>query len=189
MNNDNTKKIAGVGVMTAIVIVLQLMGSFIRFGQFSISLVLIPIVVGAALYGPAAGAWLGLVFGVTVLLSGDASSFLVVNVFGTIATVLLKGTLAGLASGLVYKALKQKEFLAAALSALVCPVVNTGIFLIGCVLFFMPTIDQWAQAGGFGNTAAFMLIGLVGGNFLFEVLSNIILSPVIVKVIQMGKER
>ena len=68
-----TKTLVGLGLLTAIVVVLQLVGSFIKFGTFSISLVLMPIVVGAALYGVGAGAWLGFVFGVVVLLSGDAS--------------------------------------------------------------------------------------------------------------------
>ena len=61
--NNNTQKIVGLGLFTAIVIVLQLMGSFIKFGTFSISLVLVPVVIGAALYGAGAGAWLGFVFG------------------------------------------------------------------------------------------------------------------------------
>jgi len=72
--NNNTQKIVGLGLFTAIVIVLQLMGSFIRFGTFSISLVLVPVVIGAALYGAGAGAWLGFVFGVVVLLSGGAAA-------------------------------------------------------------------------------------------------------------------
>ena len=80
-------------ILTAIVVVLQLMGSFIKFGPFSISLVLIPIVIGAATCGTAIGAWLGLMFGFVVLISGDAAAFLSVNSFGTIVTVLLKGTL------------------------------------------------------------------------------------------------
>ena len=69
-----TKSIAGVGLLTAITIVLQMIGAVIRFGPFSITLVLIPIVVGAALYGPLAGAWFGFVFGMVVLLSGDAAA-------------------------------------------------------------------------------------------------------------------
>ena len=101
--NNNTQKIVGLGLFTAIVIVLQLMGSFIRFGTFSISLVLVPVVIGAALYGAGAGAWLGFVFGVVVLLSGDAAAFLGVNALGTILTVLVKGTLAGLLSGGQYR--------------------------------------------------------------------------------------
>ena len=144
MNNSrslNTHVITGVGIFTAIVIVLQLLGAFIRFGPFSISLTLIPIVVGAALYGPAAGAWLGFVFSMVVLISGDAGAFLVVNAVGTILTVIAKGTLAGWAAGMVFKALEKTNlWLAAVCAAIVCPVVNTGLFLVGCKLFFMETI-------------------------------------------------
>ena len=189
MKNEKTKEIASLGILTAIVIVLQLLGSFIKFGPFSISLVLIPIVVGAALYGPAAGAWLGFVFSLVVLLSGDAAAFLAVSVIGTILTVLAKGTLAGFVAGLVYNLLRQKPLLATVLAAIACPVCNTGIFLLGCFLFFMPTISAWASAFGFASTGSYMIFGLVGGNFLFEILSNIILSPVLVRVISMGRNR
>ena len=177
--NTNTQKIVGLGLFTAIVVVLQLMGSFIKFGTFSISLVLVPVVIGAALYGAGAGAWLGFVFGAVVLLSGDAAAFLGVNALGTVLTVLVKGALAGYVSGLVYKALENKNrTLAVALAAVVCPVVNTGVFLIGCLLFFMETIGTWADAMGFGaNVGQYMIVGLVGANFLFELLFNVVLSP------------
>ena len=66
---SKTRQLAGMALLTGIVVVLQLLGSFIRFGPFSVSLVLMPIVIGAALYGVAAGAWLGFVFGFTVLCS------------------------------------------------------------------------------------------------------------------------
>ena len=84
MNKTSAKirKIVGLGLFTAIVFVLQMLGSFIRFGPFSISLVLVPIVVGAALYGASGGAWLGFVFGLAVLISGDAAAFLVVSQIG-----------------------------------------------------------------------------------------------------------
>ena len=75
-NRISTRTLTGLALFTAIVVVLQFLGAFVRFGPFSISLVLIPIVVGAALYGPLAGAWLGVVFGLVVLLSGDAAPFL-----------------------------------------------------------------------------------------------------------------
>ena len=188
----DTHTLTGVAVFTAVVIVLQMLGSFIRFGPFSISLTLIPIVVGAALYGPWAGAWLGFVFGLVVLLSGDAGAFLVVNAWGTVLTVLVKGALAGFMAGVVYGALKKLNIWVAAIcAALICPVVNTGVFLLGCKLFFMETIIGWGQAAGFEDVGKFMIYGLVGGNFLFEVLFNIILSPVIVRLIRLrqgGKE-
>ena len=192
MNNSkpvNTHVITGVGIFTAIVIVLQLLGAFIKFGPFSISLTLIPIVVGAALYGPWAGAWLGFVFSMVVLLSGDAGAFLVVNVFGTIVTVIAKGTLAGWAAGVVFKALnKTNMWLAAICAAIICPVVNTGLFLVGCKLFFMETITGWGQAMGFESVGKYMIYGLVGGNFVFELLTNIVLSPVIVRLIRIGRK-
>lgn len=187
--NKNTKKIVGVALFTAIVVVLQLLGSFIRFGPFSISLVLIPIVVGTALYGIGAGAWLGLVFGVTVLASGDASAFLAVNVPGTIITVLAKGAAAGLLSGAVYKLVEKKNKTAATIcAAIAAPIANTGLFLLGCLIFFMPTINGWAAAVGIESAGTYMITTLVGFNFIFELLVNVVLSPIIVRLIGLGKK-
>ena len=185
----NTRKLTGLALLTAIVVILQFLGAFIRFGPFSISLVLIPIVVGAALYGVLAGAWLGFVFGLVVLLSGDAAAFLVISPIGTILVVLLKGALAGLCAGAVYKALSERnETVAVIVAAIVAPVVNTGIFLLGCLTFFLPTVREWGQAMGFENVGTYMIVGLVGGNFLFELLFNVILSPVIVRLVRLGKK-
>lgn len=187
--NKKTKTIVGVGLFTAIVVVLQLLGSFIKFGTFSISLVLIPIVVGAALYGIGAGAWLGLAFGITVLASGDAAPFLAVNPVGTVITVLVKGVVAGLAAGAVYKLLENKNSLVSVICAgITAPVLNTGIFLIGCIVFFMPTINEWAAAAGFDNAGKFMIVGLVGINFLIELAINLVLATVIVRIIKIGKK-
>ena len=185
----STRTLTGLALFTAIVVVLQFLGAFVRFGPFSISLVLIPIVVGAALYGHFAGAWLGFVFGIVVLLSGDAAAFLAVNPLGTVLTVLLKGALAGLCAGLVYRALeKVNGWLAVILAAVAAPVVNTGIFLVGCVLFFMPTITEWATGMGFPSVGNYMIFGLVGANFLFELLVNIVLSPAVVRLIKIGRK-
>lgn len=176
-------------ILTALVIVLQLLGSFIRFGMFSISLVLVPIIIGAATCGTKISTWLGFIFGVAVLVSGDAASFIAVNFAGTIATVLLKGTLCGLAAGLTYNLLKSRnQYIAVVASAIVCPVVNTGVFLLGCVVFFFETVASWGMSLGFTNTVEYMFIGLAGGNFIFELLVNIILTPVIVRVLNFAKK-
>ena len=175
-------------ILTALVIVLQCMGSFIRFGPFSISLVLIPIVIGAATCGPMIGAWLGFVFGMVVLFT-DAGAFLAISVPGTIVTVLAKGIGCGYAAGLVCKLLaKKNHYLAVAAAAVTCPIVNTGIFLLGCGLFFFETVQGWGAAGGYENTFVYMILGLVGANFLFEMISNIILSPVIVRILNAVKK-
>lgn len=179
----NIQKLVITAILTALVIVLQFMGSFIRFGMFSISLVLIPIVIGSALCGYKAGAWLGFVFGAAVLFSGDASAFLVIDVFGTIVTVLLKGTLCGLAAGIIYKLLENKNrYIAVMAAAVVCPIVNTGVFLLGCLVFFLETITEWGIGLGFQNVGKYMIFGLVGGNFIFELITNIVLAPIILRV-------
>lgn len=171
-------------ILTAIVVVLQILGGFIKFGPFSVSLVLIPIVIGAAKCGVKIGTWLGLVFGTVVLLNGDATAFFAVNVFGTVLTVLLKGAACGFAAGLTYKLLaKYNKYAAVIAAAVVCPLVNTGVFLIGCLLFFLDTIKVWGANLGFTNTVSYVFLSMVGGNFLFELAPNMILSPVILRIL------
>ncbi len=174
-------------ILTALVIVLQMLGQFIRFGPFSISLVLVPIVIGAAMCGPKISTWLGFVFGVAVLMT-DASAFLAISVPGTVITVLLKGMAAGFTAGLICKALEKKNpTLAVILAAVVCPIVNTGIFLLGCVVFFLDTVAEWGAGMGYDNAFAYMIFGMVGLNFIAEMAINIFLSPVVVRLLNAGK--
>ena len=186
---NKTKTMVGIGLFTAIVVVLQFLGGGIRFGIFSITLTLVPIVVGSAIYGWQAGAWLGFAFGVTVLLSGDANSFMIVDPLATVLVVLVKGTFCGLIAGLLYKLLsKFNKVLAVMAAAVACPVVNTGVFLLGCQVFFLETIAQWSAAAGFANVAGYMFLGLAGTNFLIELGTNFFLSPVIVRLISFAKK-
>ena len=176
-------------LLTALVFLLQFMGAFIRFGPFSISLVLVPIVIGAATCGVGISTWLGLVFGVAVLASGDAAAFLAVHAIGTVITVLVKGIACGFLAGIIYKLTEKiNRYLAVVLAAIVCPVANTGVFLLGCLVFFMETVAGWGQAAGFDNVGYYMIFGLVGGNFLVELAINIILTPVIVRLINFRKK-
>lgn len=185
-----TAALAMGAVLTALVIVLQYLGSFIKFGMFSISLVLIPIVIGAATCGPKISTWLGFVFGAMVLISGDAAAFLTIDVFGTVFTVLVKGIACGLLAGLTYRLLEKKNrYLAVIAAAIVCPLANTGVFLIGCFLFFFETIKEWGIGLGYSNVIAYMILGLVGGNFLFEMAFNIVLSPTVVRVLSVIKKK
>ena len=184
-----TKTIAGMGLLTAIVIVLQALSLNIRFGMFSITLTLVPIIVGAALFGWQAGAWLGFIFSFVVLLT-DSAAFMTISIPGTLITVLLKGTLAGLCAGLVYSKLKNTNHLGAVIAAgITAPVVNTGIFILGCFVFFYGTLSQWAAEAGYANTAAYIFLFLVGLNFIVELLINLALSTVIVQIINIGKKQ
>jgi len=184
----STRKLVLLALLSAIVIVLQLIGTFIRFGPFSISLVLMPIVVGAALIGIVAGFWLGLVFGLVVLISGDANIFLAINPTGTLIVVTLKGIFAGVCAAVVYKYLNRINKIAGAITAaIVCPIVNTGVFAGGALLFFSETLKEWSMAEGFADTVTFLFVGMIGFNVIFEVGLNIILCPVIIRLVEYGR--
>ena len=185
-----TKTLVLGSVMTALVIILQLIGTATTFfGPFSTAVALIPIVIGAAMCGTAVGAWLGFIFGVVVLLSGGAALFLAFDIPGTIITVLLKGTACGLAAGLVYKLLEKfNRYLAVIAAAIVCPVVNTSVFLLGCFVFFMDSADAIASQLGMGVSGMALFWALAMGNFLLELGTNIVLSPVIVRVLSIEKK-
>ena len=185
-NRFNANTIIGLGLLTAIVVVMQFISMGLRFGTFSITLTLIPIVVGAALYGWVSGAWLGFVFGVSVLMTGDANTFLAVNILGTITTVLVKGILAGLCAGLVYELISKKNQIAAVLvSAVIAPVVNTGIFILGSYVFFFDYLSGLAEGT---NLFVFILVALVGINFFIELGTNLVLNPAILQIIRIGKK-
>jgi len=185
----DTQKLVLLALFTAIVVALQVMGVFIRFGQFSVSLVLMPIAIGAALLGALSGAWLGLVFGFVVLISGDAGAFLAINPAATIFIVMIKGALAGFAAGALYKIIESRnKTIAAITAAVVCPVINTGVFIIGCYAFFLPALSEWGLAAGATSVTAFIFLVLISANFLFELGINVILSPAIVRLVQYRRD-
>lgn len=190
MKSEKIHKLVGTALLTALVAVVYFLTMGITVGPFNITFALIPIVVGAALYGWQAGGWLGLVFGAMVLLTGGANAFLVVNVPGTIITVLVKGAAAGLVPGLIYGALEKKNrWVATICAAAAAPIVNTGIFLLGCFAFFMDTISVWAAGAGIDNAVTYMMTAFVGVNFLVELGSNLLLSSVIVRIVDIVKNK
>lgn len=188
---ENVRRLALAAILTAIVFVLQMLGSLTKIGLFSsAALVLIPIVVGAALLGWQYGGWLGLVFAAAVLLSGDAAPFLAVSVPGTIITVVLKGVIAGAASAIVYVLLSKKNTtLAAILAAVTCPIVNTSVFLVGCRVFFWSKLAEMAAGMGISSVSYFAVFVLVGVSFLIELGLCLVLSPLAIRVIQIGKKK
>ena len=184
MKKTNVGKMVGIALLIAIVVVLQLLGQFIKFGPVSVSLVLMPIVVGAAIYGPGAGAILGLAFSVVVLLQPDTAFFYGMSVIGTVVTVLVKGTLCGWTAGLVYRAFAKKNtMLGVALAAVVCPIVNTAIFFLGCCTFFL----QPLAATGIENVAFYVITVFIGFNFIAEFLVNVLCCPIIVRLLRILK--
>ena len=168
------KKLVYLAVLTAIVVVLQFIP--IKIGTFELALSVPVIVIGTALLGVGAGTWLGFVFGFVVLLLPGTAAYLSLNTFGTVLTVILKGALAGLSAALVYKLLKKVNlYIAALLSAIAATVVNTGVFLVGSLIFFAADI-------------ATVINVLICINFLIELLVNIVLVPTVCRVINIKKK-
>ena len=86
-----------------------------------------------------------------------------------------------------YRALEKKNrYLAVLVAAIVCPVVNSGIFFLGSLLFFIPLIEEAFNDPGHG--VRIVLLTMIGGNFLFEILFNIVLSPVVIRLIDLGRK-
>lgn len=188
-NSMHTRRLVMAAMMTTLVIVFQVLATYTTFfGPFSTAIGLIPIAIGACICGPLVGAWLGLVFGIVVIATGNAALFFAFSVFGTVVTVLLKGAACGFCGGLTYKLLEKKlKFVAAIVAALVCPIVNTGIFLLGSAVFFMPYAEAIGELVGVAEAGFGVFIALAFGNFLVEVLMNVLLSPVFVRIIKIIK--
>ena len=186
-NRDQIKRLVLLALFTALVAVLSYLGGFIKIGGLaSISLTLIPVVLGAALLGPLAGMWLGGVSGVVFFMTADAVFWFGLSIPGTIITVMVKGMAAGLLSGIVYKLVERfNRYVAVVAAAVVAPVVNTAIFIIGCFIFFLDTVQGGATAEGM-SLGAYIIIFFVGFNFLFELLANLLLSPAILRVININ---
>lgn len=189
-------RMTGLSLLCAVIVVLTIFCTFVKFGPVSITLSLAPIIIGAAIYGAGAGALLGFVFSAVVLLTGILGwdggfmiSLMAISPFGLFFTVLVKGTAAGFISGLVYRLISKKNERAAVLTAgVVCPIVNTGIFVVCMLGFFHDTLAGMAAQSG-QNMLVFIVLGLAGINFVIELLVNIALSSGITYIIKSQKNR
>lgn len=179
--------IATTGILTGIEIVLQIIGNYINPGFANINLSLIPIAIGAILYGPIVGGFLGLVCGVMVIISPSTMQFFMpVNPVATIMVCLLKTTAAGVIAGLVMKLFKEdKKIYGAILVSILVPVINTGIFALFAVLFFKEILKGMVDSSPtiYANIGAALFIGMIGINFILEVISSVILTPSLYKII------
>lgn len=183
--NSKVKKLVGIGLFAAIIIALQYVFGPIKVGTTSINPVLVPVVVGAAVYGWQAGAILGLVSGFAILWLAPPTDFFAISVVGTVVTVLLKGAASGLIAGAVYHLLQRwNRFVAVLVAAILCPVVNTGLFIAGCYVFFYDAMI----AGAAGQIFFVYLALMIGVNFLVELGINVVLSPVIVRLVKAAKK-
>lgn len=194
MKNVKIGRMVSIALLMALVVVMQAISGIIPpVSGFPVSLVLIPIVLGAAMFGPGAGAILGGTFGVIVFVNcvtgadpGGAMVFQA-NPVLCFLVVMGKGILAGMASGWVYHLLKTKNaYLAMICAAIVCPVVNTGVFIACMLLFFIEILQAWAAGA---DVLGYILSGLVLVNFVPELIINLLFSPASVQILQVVERK
>ncbi len=191
-NSVNTKKLVVLAILSAIIVVLQCFCSVLTIPglNVAITLTLVPILVGVAMYGISAGAVLGAVFGIIVFITDPTAKMLMQpGILQAIATGVLcigKGVLAGVVAGLVYKLVARKsegsQLLGIILAGIAAPIANTGTFILGMLIFFKDTIFGWSA--GSPSFAYYIIVGLCGINFVVELLVNLVLSTAISTIVK-----
>lgn len=183
------KKMVMITILSVLAIVLQLFSNYVQFGPVSITLSLIPIVVGAILYGPLCGFIIGAATGLIVFVAPATIALFWPNgVFLTFLVCVLKMGIAGFVSGLLYKLLSNKnKELAVTLSSIIVPLVNTGLFAFAAYFFYYDLIASFAPSGQ--NVVVYLFLGFIGFNFIIEFFVNSILSPVVLRLANMAKEK
>lgn len=188
-----SKNITFLGVLTALIIVLQVLGSnIVVFGTVRLSFVLVPIVLGAIMLGVRGGVFLGFVFGLITIIMGavgaDPFTYVLLNEspFLCVATCLVKAVCAGLISALTYKAVSvRNKTIALFVSAIVAPVVNTELFILGALAMGDVLNDNFVANGE--TLIHFLIIGCAGINFLVELSINVVLAPALRVVLKAFK--
>ena len=197
-NQKKTVNMVTMAMLLALVVVLQIFSSSFKIGPFSLTFVLVPVVIGSIALGYKHGAILGAVFGLIVVVQCamglDAGGFILwgINPILTALICIVKGTAAGIVPGLIFQAMTKKrdgannDALAAILASASAPFVNTGLFLVGLSTCFSSTLVEWA---GGTNVMLYIITGLVGINFILELVINLVLSPVISTVIKVVSDK
>lgn len=181
------RNITALSILLALVIVLQTFGGAINIGPVQLNFTLIPIALGAILLGPIAGLILGFACGVVVavqVILGLVPFYVLIwteTPVVALLTCVIKTTVAGFVSGLVYKLLvKKNRYFAVFVAAALVPIINTGLFIVGC-LGMWPVMVQ--MAGG-TNILGFIIVSLVTFNFFVELAINLLCAPALYRVIK-----
>lgn len=193
MKAKNTTALVRLALLTALELVMAYTPlGYLRTPGLEITFLMIPVVLGAVLMGPAAGAFLGGVFGLTSFgtcfgTSAFGAALLAINPVGTFITCVAARVLAGWLCGLCYRALSRSHRPGGAvlwLATLIGPLLNTVFFMTGLVLFFYRTdyIQSFVSAMGAANPFVFavMFVGLQG---LLEAAVCCVVSALVAKAL------
>lgn len=196
--NYDTRWLVSVALMAAIVIVLANTPlGMIQLPIIKATTVHIPVIIGAILLGPTAGAILGFVFGVCSLISNTMAPTLLSFAFSPfMSTTGIPGALKavwisvgcriliGVAAGwlwILFKKIKLNQIVALAITGFVGSMVNT-ITVMGSI--YKLFAQQYAQAKEVAVTAVWGLImGTVFGSGIPEAIAAAVLVAVVTKVL------
>lgn len=176
MENKNTSKkgistlaLVETGVLTAIILIMAFTPiGYLKVGLLSISLITIPVAIGAIAISPAAGAFLGFVFGITSFIqcfTGDAfgAALVSINPFYTFVVCVPTRTVAGFLAGLVFLLLKRIFKKGANyVGGFAMAFFNTALFMPALVAFFWnaDVVQGWAESLGTTKPFAFILASI-----------------------------
>ena len=188
----SARNVALLGILIALVIVLQLFASAIPMFGVTLNFSLIPIALAGILMGYLGGAIVGFTCGLVVFITmavmgQEPSTAYLFQTNPVILTLMCIGktTIAGLVSGLLYKLIEKKnKTIAIGVGALVIPIVNTGIYMLGIVLMK----ESASEFMGLTSSSAGVVFGVVFGmiwlNFVLEMVINTIFTPILHRVIK-----
>ena len=154
-------------------------------GAFSITLMTIPVALGATCTGITGGTVLGFVFGLTSFLQAFGIGFMIdpsaaplfnENPLGYTITCFVPRILTGFLAGLVFSLFEKKnntKIWAFGISAALVPVLNTALFMTSYIVFYSDT--------SFGGAVMTVLFTILTINFLVEFLVTVIAGVAISK--------
>ena len=192
-----TRWMVSVALMAAIIIVLANTPlGMIQLPIIKATTVHIPVIIGAILFGPLAGAILGGVFGICSLVSNTMaptllsfafSPFLASNLTGALKAIWISvgcRILIGVVAGwlwILFRKIKLNTYVALAVTGFAGSMVNT-VMVMGSIYFLLA--QQYAEAKEVAVTAVFGLImGTVTASGIPEALAAAVLVAVIGKVL------
>jgi len=180
-------------ILAAILIVMSITPiGYLKIGIVEISFLTIPVTIGAVLLGPAGGATLGLVFGVTSFMqcfgmSVFGTALLGINPFFTFILCIVPRVLTGLLVGLIFKVISKVDkakIVCYAVASLSGAILNTVLFMILLIVCFYNTEYIQGFVSTFGTTNIFAFaFAFAGINAVFEVIAGFVISFPVTKSI------
>ena len=189
-NSKSTQKLVRLALLTAILIVMEVtnIGYIKTPTGLEMTIMPVPVIIGAILEGPAAGAILGGVFGLTSFIqcfgkSAFGAVLLGINPFYTFIVCFVTRVLMGLCCGLIFKALNKdgKGVVSFSIASLSGAFLNTLFFMTALILLFGKTDFIMGFRGSMGVIK--FVIMFVGTQGLIEAIVCFIVGAALSKAL------